>query len=104
MGKEYRSKWILLQGVVNDMRLIDIEPYEFGGHAHMLFATEDGGVFQMLSSEIPTIDAVPVVRCEDCKYVQPTPDGRLICGATLNPNWVSEEHFCSYGERKDGEG
>lgn len=51
---------------------------------------------------IKNAPAVEVVRCKDCKYVQPTLDGRMICGATTNPNWVSEEHFCSYGE-KEGE-
>lgn len=44
-------------------------------------------------------DWLPVVRCKDCKHVRIVFDGRLVCGATLNPNWVSECHFCSYGER-----
>lgn len=49
--------------------------------------------------EIPAADVVAVVRCRECKYVNPTLDGRLVCGATTNPNWVCSEHFCSYGER-----
>ena len=52
-----------------------------------------------LIDKAPTIDAVPVVRCKDCKHVKRIYDGRLVCGATTNPNWVSDEHFCSYGER-----
>ena len=47
------------------------------------------------------VDAVEVVRCKDCKHVKPTCDGRLVCGATLNPNWVCGEHFCSYGEKEN---
>lgn len=46
----------------------------------------------------PTVDAVPVVRCKDCKNL-------------IGDNWCdfhlvyipNTEGFCSYGERKDGE-
>lgn len=57
--------------------------------------------FGTLIDEAPAVDAVEVVRCKDCKYVRPTLDGRYICGATTNPNWVSADHFCSYAERKE---
>ena len=49
-------------------------------------------------------DVVRVVRCKDCKYVYPTLDGRMLCGAMTNPNWVSEDHFCGYGERRADNG
>lgn len=52
------------------------------------------------------IDAVPVVRCKDCKY------GKYLRGATADAytcslGWglsgiVAEKDFCSYGNRKDG--
>lgn len=57
----------------------------------------------------PTVDAVPVVRCGECKYGWK--NGERSCGGT----WVSTFHcdkrncdmltedFCNYGERKDGE-
>lgn len=53
--------------------------------------------------DAPTIDAVPVVRCKDCKhYVKSDaehPDcdfcKRLICG-TIRPDF-----FCADGERKE---
>ena len=49
------------------------------------------------------IDAVPVVRCKDCKYWQDNNDGfpheecRWGHGETPDAN-----DFCSYGERKGG--
>lgn len=54
----------------------------------------------------PTIDAVPVCRCKDC--VQ----WHRHCGVTDSPNGhcfthdieMNQHDFCSYGERKDGEG
>lgn len=45
----------------------------------------------------PTIDAVPVVRCKDCRKLR----GNGTCNVIemiCNPN-----DFCSYGERKEGD-
>lgn len=61
----------------------------------------------------PTVDAVAVTRCKDCKhstlpseitqrYGKP---GTLTCHnmhAPSNRRNVGSEDFCSYGERKDG--
>ena len=60
----------------------------------------------------PTVDAVPVVRCEDCKSCRKLnrkdrieeayADGVLWC--TNQSDGVWPDDFCSYGERKDGDG
>lgn len=62
--------------------------------------------------ELPTIDAVQVVRCKDCKHSAEN-DGKLVYGArycklafngTLNEfDTVWDTDFCSDGERKDNE-
>ena len=45
--------------------------------------------------DAPTIDAVPVVRCRECKYRDGTPgQPNIQCGQ------MHEDDFCSYGERK----
>lgn len=45
----------------------------------------------------PTVDAVPVVRCRECKYRDGTPgQPNILCGQ------MHEDDFCSYGERKEG--
>ena len=50
----------------------------------------------------PTVDAVPVVRCWECKWWQEDDD----IGHCDNPdgldNYAKPEDFCSYGERKEG--
>ena len=53
----------------------------------------------------PTIDAVPVVRCKYCKYL----DERGACDHDRHSHqefavWAEDNDFCSYGERKDGDG
>lgn len=48
----------------------------------------------------PTVDAVPVVRCKDCKYRDGTPGQPNILCAQMH-----EGDFCSYGEcREDKDG
>ena len=44
---------------------------------------------------LPTVDAVPVVRCKDCKYRDGTPGQPNILCAQMH-----EDDFCSYGERR----
>lgn len=67
----------------------------------------DYGMFtlgiQQAVDEQPTVDAVEVVRCKDCKYWQdnnggyPHDECRWGNGETPDP-----DDFCSYGKRKEG--
>ena len=50
----------------------------------------------------PTIDAVPVVRCRECKHCDPE---NYHCDhpmGTAAPLRRKPDDFCSYGERKEG--
>ena len=53
-------------------------------------------------NDAPTVDAVPVVRCRECKWWQEDDD----VGHCDNPdgldNYAKPDDFCSYGERKEG--
>lgn len=55
----------------------------------------------------PTVDAVPVVRCNDCKYLGILNEKRIyaICNKHGKVFYLwgedAREHFCSWGERKD---
>lgn len=51
--------------------------------------TEAGRVIR----QMPTVDAVPVVRCRDCRKFK-TYGCRMVASGY--------DDFCSYGERKDG--
>jgi len=82
---------------MNDVRLIDISP--------VFAAMEQNGTdkcSKLLLEMLPAIDAVPVVRCSECKHRDPE---NHHCdhpaGATIYfPR--KDDDFCSYGERKDG--
>ena len=48
-----------------------------------------------LLRDIPTVDAVPVVRCRECKYLG-------FCGDATNLEVMGFYGYCSRGERKGG--
>lgn len=56
----------------------------------------------------PEIDAVPVVRCKDCKYMvlsSTTVDKKgkplYICSGDGLDVWIKEDYFCCFGEKND---
>ena len=73
------------------MRLIDADALEnqFGVSDEDLLALDE-------IRHAHTVDAVPVVRCKDCKYRDGTPGQPNILCAQMH-----EDDFCSYGERKE---
>lgn len=71
-------------------------------------------IFTDIVREAPTIDAVPVVRCKDCKYWHESTgfcsknsyfidSNEISCSPLKSPNWTMwvENDFCSNGEMKD---
>lgn len=53
----------------------------------------------MMINQADTVDAVPVVRCKDCKYYKPD---EYECGCDFAGGlpYVKAGDFCSYGKRK----
>ena len=88
------------------MRLIDADALYFAQRYARVDPDSDRltpvlAVDKYQIEHIPTIDAVHVVRCRDCKHKY-NPD---------SPDWLwcyfvdtNGDDFCSYGKRKDGGG
>lgn len=59
---------------------------------------------KMELDEAPTIDAVEVIRCKDCKfnYANQIPSGDECQLCVELP--ISKDFFCAYGEKMDEEG
>ena len=94
----------------NEQRLIAYEAvyqYAFKGvHGGGLEDEDFNAIINAIDS-VPTVDAVEVVRCKDCKFyeLQYYASG-LGMGCTNNKAiWTSTppDAFCSYGERREGE-
>lgn len=59
---------------------------------------------QRLIADTPTVDAIPMVRCRECKFGSwdSEPDDAMVCVRTNDGFWRSGNDFCSRGERKEG--
>ena len=79
----------LMKTVFNDVVLVD---GEVKGVGIILAETVD---------KAPTIDAVPVVRCRECKHHEDEEIGMVYCPNMIG-GWVVENWFCADGERKEG--
>ena len=58
--------------------------------------------FETMLSEAPTINAIPVVRCRECKHCDPENHHCDHHMGTAAPLRRKPDDFCSYGERKEG--
>ena len=96
--------------MANEKRLIDANALKdalsnleaSGGHEYYRKGMDDTLHFHMpnIIDDAPTVDAVEVVRCKDCKHAKKIKIG-VHC--TFNEIGFSEDDFCSYGERKDND-
>lgn len=98
--------------MANEKRLIDANALIEEANAEGAYGYVDA--FQIANA--PTVDAVEVVRCRECKHhrdkneqeQQYLVEDILICTSpdATDDCWnaVWPDHFCSYGERKDGDG
>ncbi|WP_405366942.1 hypothetical protein [Ruminobacter sp.] len=63
---------------------------------------QEVGAFIGLMINAPSVDAVPVIRCEDCKHQSTFIDGQKVC---MLPNGYTplgyDEGYCSMAERKE---
>ena len=53
-------------------------------------------------TDFPTADVVEVVRCRECKHSRSDEFEPLWCYVSETCDPVKEDHFCGYGERRDG--
>ena len=95
--------------MANEKRLIDanaleLEPDPWGGMNGVICLGRSGGktmatvqaALKRMIDNAPTVDAVEVVRCKDCKAYDKEVGYCEAMGFTCEV-----DDFCSYGERKD---
>ena len=84
------------------MHLVDVEDKDFLSKIELNFGPTVRPLLKKILSEATTIDAVPVVRCEDCKHRL---EDTKMCQCPMAIGWDALEpednDFCSRGERKE---
>ena len=53
--------------------------------------------------DAPTVDAVEVVRCKDCKHLSVCSGALGVYKCDIHDDFPSGEYFCADGERKEDE-
>jgi len=81
-------------------RLIDANAlkYDFGEIDDGQYKRTELYVTNEAIAQQPTIDAVPVIRCKDCKWYEFDVSHR--CGYTGLNGYIAEDDFCSKAEPK----
>ena len=93
--------------MASEKRLIDANALRMQFNDIPPFIGMTGGCVQQYIDQSPTVDAVEVVRCKDCKFYElkwHVTDGKQrMCCENNKGIWTSTppDAFCSYGERKD---
>ena len=90
--------------MANEKRLIDANALIKEANAEGAYEYVDAKQI----ADAPTIDAVEVVRCRECKHAWIHPGGYVYCnmdGRSAHERiFFNLDSFCSYGERNDGDG
>ena len=87
------------------MRLIDADAvkfeveYGYDNHGVLLVPYRD---IKKSIEATKTVDAVPVVRCKECKYSYADLDGLCCTYGVCIDSIVPEDFYCSNGERRGG--
>lgn len=84
------------------MRLIDANEIENLFNAQVeRGATDLFDAFEDALQDAQAVDAVPVMRCQNCKYYALWADGRAMNRCDKHECTMYDEDFCSYGERRE---
>ena len=102
------TRLIDAESLLNQYELIDGYSVSKKGQLVSGATTEDNPFIHYYDGEgiiknAPTVDAVEVIRCRECKYRfgnnGHSKNGCPIIDANI---WMDDDDFCSHGERKEG--
>lgn len=79
------------------MRLIDADALMYAVDGNPLTTDSLKEYVRSTVKAQPTVDAVPVIRCKDCKYYEDDIGDCIGFGDT----YVAEEEYCSRARRRD---
>ena len=86
-------------------RLIDADRLKahycwWAGGSKEMTIDEAKKTFDTIIDIQPTVDAVEVVRCKDCKWHEAEEPGSVWCPYVIG-SWVKSDGYCFLGERRE---
>lgn len=87
----------------NKKRLIDIEQAKRATYEEMFWTESEQAVVRNFLAKLPKVDAVEVIRCEECQHFKLGEDGIYYCRRDRHKPGVfmRKKDFCSYGKRRE---
>ena len=89
--------------MANEKRLIDANALLASEWWDSIYDEFDKVRAKLIVHTIPTVDAVEVVRCKECKHMKIDRNGYRWCLVWTGINGMGDDGFCNYGERKDND-
>ena len=92
---------------MTEQRLIDLDKAMEATRKEIYWTESRAADVRAFLIQQPRVDAVPVVRCKDCKhYVQFLQDNKecrctIFSGCYDRPYPTEPNDFCSYGEKRE---
>lgn len=85
------------------MRLIDANDFRYKLQCeHIPSDSLSASTVNNMIADAPTVDAVSVVKCGECRMIMPATEKRPdYC--PIMQNYPAKDFYCGAGERKDGE-
>ncbi len=85
------------------MRLIDAEQFKHKINNSELYDSEEWVKVLDILADCDSIDAVPVVRCKDCKWAEDTGPSGIYCNHPddRNPIGCNPDEFCNCGKKNE---
>ena len=86
------------------MKLIDKDKIGLTDFEIVMCQNDYKEALKLLIQKIEDLPVIDIVKCKDCRYGEIDDEAfpwQYFCGYT-GDNWNDENHFCGYGERKDG--
>ena len=86
--------------MANEKHLIDAKPLMQNGWHLVKTGESNRFICSMSLADVPTVDAVEVVRCKDCVYNE---NGTCTHSECFDDTKYRPDYFCADGERREGE-
>ena len=77
---------------------------DFWEHFTQCHDTDQTALIDMVCEDIgnaPTVDAIEVIRCRDCKYSEPCKPHKKIWCPRIG-RYLNADFYCAEGAKKDG--
>ena len=85
------------------MKLIDKDKIGLTDFEIVMCQNDYKEALKLLIQKIEDLPVIDIVKCKDCRYGEIDDEAfpwQYFCGYN-GDDWNDENHFCSYGERKD---